>query len=93
MNRYSYNNDHLLIVQHTHESDIEKLPEEELGALMKVTQAFVKMLKHVLSHDGFNVGDTIGKSVGAGIPNHLHVQMVPPGLATRAISRFSTTLT
>jgi ATP adenylyltransferase len=91
MNRYSYNNGHLLIVKHTHESDIEKLPEAELGTIMKITQAVVKMLKHVLNHDGFNVGDNIGKSLGAGIPQHLHVQMVPSGSAIRAISRFSIT--
>jgi diadenosine tetraphosphate (Ap4A) HIT family hydrolase len=34
MNRYSYNNGHLLIVKHTHESDIEMLPEKVFGALM-----------------------------------------------------------
>jgi ATP adenylyltransferase len=77
MNLYPYNNGHLLIVPYTHESDIDKLPEEELGDLMKVTQASVKILKQALSPDGFNVGINIGKSAGAGIPEHLHVQIVP----------------
>ncbi len=58
---------------------------------MKVTQAFVKMLKHVLSPDGSNVGNNIGKPTGATIPRHLHVQMVPPGSAIQTITRFSTT--
>jgi ATP adenylyltransferase len=44
---------------------------------MKVTQASVKILKQALSPDGFNVGINIGKSAGAGIPEHLHVQIVP----------------
>ena len=91
MHRYSYNNGRLLIVPHTHESGADELPEKELGDIMKVTQAFAKMLKHVLSPDGSKVSNNIEKPASATIPEHLHVQMVPPGSAIRAISRCSTT--
>ena len=68
MNRNFYNNGHLLIVQHTYGFDIEKLPVKKDRCPHEGHTAFVKMLKHVLSHDGCNAGDHIGKSAGAGIP-------------------------
>ncbi len=77
MNLYPYNNGHLLIVPNTHESDVDRLPEAELTDLMKTTQASVNILKQVMRPDGFNIGINIGKSAGAGIPEHLHVQIVP----------------
>jgi len=77
MNLYPYNNGHLLIVPTTHESDIDKLPEKELTGLMLVTQAAVNILKQAMKPEGFNVGINLGKSAGAGIPEHLHIQIVP----------------
>jgi ATP adenylyltransferase len=77
MNLYPYNNGHLLIVPYTHESDLDKLPTEQLDDLMKITQASVNILKQVMKPEGFNIGINIGKSAGAGIPEHLHVQIVP----------------
>ena len=77
MNLYPYNNGHLLIVPNTHESEMDSLPLEELTDLMKVTQASVKILKQAMNPEGFNVGINLGKSAGAGIPEHLHIQIVP----------------
>ena len=77
MNLYPYNNGHLLIVPYTHESEIDKLPAEELADLMKTTQASVNILKQALRPEGLNIGINIGKPAGAGIPDHLHVQIVP----------------
>jgi len=77
MNLYPYNNGHLLIVPNTHESELDKLPVEEFGELMKITQASVNILKRAMKPDGFNIGINIGKSAGAGIPEHLHFQVVP----------------
>ena len=77
MNLYPYNNGHLLIVPNAHESEIDNLPVEELTDLMKVTQASVNILKQAMKPEGFNVGINLGKSAGAGIPEHLHIQIVP----------------
>jgi len=77
MNLYPYNNGHLLIVPNTHESEMDNLPIEELTDLMRVTQASVNILKEAMKPEGFNVGINLGKSAGAGIPEHLHIQIVP----------------
>ena len=77
MNLYPYNNGHLLIVPYTHESEIDKLPEAELLDLMRTTQLSVNILKQAMHPEGLNIGINIGKPAGAGIPEHLHVQIVP----------------
>lgn len=77
MNLYPYNSGHLLIVPVTHESEIDKLAEPELTELMRMTQATVNILKLAMKPEGFNVGINLGKAAGAGVPEHLHIQVVP----------------
>jgi ATP adenylyltransferase len=77
MNLYPYNNGHLLIVPNAHEADIDKLPVDGLTDLMKTTQASVDILRRAMNPEGFNIGINIGKPAGAGIPQHLHIQIVP----------------
>ena len=36
-----------------------------------------KVLQEVFSPDGINIGLNQGESAGAGVPNHLHVHVVP----------------
>jgi ATP adenylyltransferase len=77
MNLYPYNNGHLMIVPYAHESEIDRLPVEELADLMKTTQASANILKQAMRPEGLNIGINIGKPAGAGIPEHLHIQIVP----------------
>ncbi len=77
MNLYPYNNGHLLIVPNAHVPDLEKLSADDLAELMKLTQASVNILKQDMNPEGFNIGINIGKTSGAGLPEHLHIQIVP----------------
>jgi len=77
MNLYPYNNGHLLVVPNTHAADTDKLSVEELTDLMKCTQASITALKQDMNPEGFNVGINIGKAAGAGLPEHMHIQIVP----------------
>lgn len=77
MNRYPYNNGHVLIVPNAHVSEIDLLSADELSDLMKTTQAAVNILKQDMKPEGFNIGINIGKAAGAGLPEHLHIQIVP----------------
>ncbi|MDM7202708.1 MAG: HIT domain-containing protein [Thermodesulfobacteriaceae bacterium] len=77
LNKFPYNTGHLLISPIRHIAELEDLSEEELLALMKMTQASLKILKKVFKPDGFNVGFNLGKVAGAGYPEHLHLQVVP----------------
>lgn len=77
MNLYPYNNGHLLVVPYSHVSDITALSPEELADVMLSTQRAVTVLKKDMSPEGFNIGINLGRAAGAGLPEHLHIQIVP----------------
>jgi ATP adenylyltransferase len=77
MNLYPYNNGHLLIVPYAHVPDMNALSIDELTDLMKCAQASLNALKQDMNPEGFNVGINIGKVAGAGLPEHMHIQIVP----------------
>ena len=64
MNKYPYNNGHLMIVPKRHYLDLEQLDNEELEELFNLLRASIKVLKACFHPHGFNIGINIGK-VGA----------------------------
>ncbi|MFH0821663.1 MAG: HIT domain-containing protein [Pseudomonadota bacterium] len=77
MNKYPYNNGHLLVSPYRHVSDICELTLEEMGLVtLEVTRA-VTVLRTVMKAEGFNVGLNLGEIAGAGIEEHLHYHVVP----------------
>jgi ATP adenylyltransferase len=77
MNRYPYTNGHLLIAPADHIGQLEKLPEETLTDIGKATRDAVKLIAKTISPHGYNVGMNLGRSAGAGVPDHLHNHVVP----------------
>jgi len=77
MNRYPYNNGHLMVVPSLHTSSLDGLTDEALLDFMKVTQHSINSLRKVLMPEGFNMGINIGKIAGAGMEDHIHLHMVP----------------
>jgi ATP adenylyltransferase len=77
MNRYPYANGHLLVAPRTHKADPEEMTaDEHLDVANQVTQA-VRLLRHAVSAQGFNLGVNLGRCAGAGLPGHLHHHVVP----------------
>lgn len=77
LNRYPYNNGHLMIVPYKHTSCLEKLPSKVLNEIIETTQEYIKKMKNKMKAEGFNIGMNIGKISGAGIEGHLHMHIVP----------------
>ena len=77
MNRYPYNNGHLLVAPNGHKADFPDLAEEELLGMMKMVARCEKNLCAAVSPNGFNIGLNIGQAAGAGVPGHLHWHIVP----------------
>ena len=77
MNLYPYNNGHLLVVPYAHVPDMNALSIDALTDLMKCTQDSLNALKQDMNPEGFNIGINIGKVAGAGLPEHMHIQIVP----------------
>lgn len=77
MNRYPYNNGHLMIVPFQHVGTIEKLSAETLTELMAQAQLALKALHYAMKPEGFNMGINEGKVAGAGFADHVHLHVVP----------------
>lgn len=77
LNKYPYNNGHLMIVPKRHLSKFEDLNSEEGLDVFLVLQKTVEILNGVLKPEGLNIGMNIGRAAGAGIDKHLHYHVVP----------------
>ncbi|HUS73830.1 MAG TPA: HIT domain-containing protein [Sedimentisphaerales bacterium] len=77
LNRYPYNNGHLLISPVRHIPGLEKMRDDELLELMKLVRESQKALSLVIKPHGFNVGMNFGRCAGAGLPDHFHIHLVP----------------
>jgi len=77
INRYPYNNGHLMIVPYNHFSEVEMLSDEEILEMMKFLKLSIKVLSKKFSPEGFNIGVNLGKVAGAGIDDHIHLHIVP----------------
>ena len=77
MNRYPYNNGHLMIVPNRKISDFKKLRKEEMLEIMETTQRVLAALDEVMKPHGYNFGANIGRVSGAGVRDHLHFHVVP----------------
>jgi ATP adenylyltransferase len=77
LNRFPYNNGHLLIAPVRHIGELDKVSEEEMLEMFKVVRESQKALSLALKPHGFNVGMNLGRCSGAGLPGHLHIHVVP----------------
>jgi ATP adenylyltransferase len=77
LNRFPYNNGHLMVVPYVHVATLEELDAETLGELMALTQVSLRVLREAYDPQGFNVGMNIGEVAGAGVADHIHLHIVP----------------
>ena len=77
MNLYPYNNGHLMIVPFREVSEYGALTSEERNAVAETIARCMRWIDRALKPEGYNVGINQGLAAGAGIPQHLHVHVVP----------------
>ena len=77
LNAYPYTSGHLLIVPRRPVETLAELSIEEHESLWKMVTDATKTLQEVFSPEGINVGLNQGEAAGAGVPDHLHVHVVP----------------
>ena len=77
LNLYPYNNGHLLITPYRPVADYDALTPEEQAELFGTLHHALGWLRVALRPDGFNVGMNLGTAGGAGVPDHLHLHVVP----------------
>ena len=77
LNRYPYNNGHLLVAPRLHRARLDQLTRDEQIELSEGIAQMVDLLEKVLDPHGFNIGLNLGQAAGAGLPGHLHWHIVP----------------
>jgi len=77
LNKYPYNNGHVMVVPRRHVATLALLTREELTEIGLLTQRCEAALTDAYNPHGMNVGINLGKPAGAGILEHIHVHIVP----------------
>ena len=77
LNRYPYNNGHLMIVPKRHIACLSQLNVREKADFFEVLEKVMGALSKAMKPHGFNLGMNISDVAGAGIPDHVHWHIVP----------------
>jgi ATP adenylyltransferase len=77
MNKFPYNNGHLMIVPFQHTGDLARLSRKENNELWETVLLCRKALEKALCPQGYNIGMNLGRVSGAGIDKHCHLHIVP----------------
>jgi len=77
LNRFPYNNGHLLIAPVRHIATFEETSEDEMLEMVKLIRETQRALSLTIRPVGFNVGLNFGRCAGAGLPGHMHIHVVP----------------
>lgn len=77
MNLYPYNAGHLLVVPRAHVGSLAEVAAETLSDMMVQVQLAGRVLSAKYRPQGFNVGMNLGREGGAGVPDHIHMHVVP----------------
>jgi ATP adenylyltransferase len=77
LNRFPYNNGHLLVAPRAHKASLHDLSPDEILDTQETLRRMVKLLDRLMHPEGYNIGVNLGHAAGAGLPGHLHWHVVP----------------
>ncbi|MCS6837522.1 MAG: HIT domain-containing protein [Bdellovibrionaceae bacterium] len=77
LNKFPYNSGHLLVLPLRHISGFEDLNPTEFNDLMFTMLLALRAIQDIYKPLGINLGANLGAAAGAGIPDHLHLHVIP----------------
>ena len=77
LNRFPYNNGHLLVAPRRHVGQLHELTDDEHLEAMRTLTRFTQLFSELIKAEGFNIGLNLNRPAGAGVPGHLHWHLVP----------------
>lgn len=77
LNRFPYNSGHAMVAPRAHVGSLEDLDDAQSADLIRAVRVTLGVIRRVMSPEGFNVGANIGRVAGAGVPDHVHIHIVP----------------
>lgn len=89
LNAYPYGSGHLMVLPQRAAAQLDEMGAETSAELWAGVQLAVMAVRAAYRPDGVNVGINLGTAAGAGVPDHLHVHVLPRWVAD---SNFTTTI-
>jgi ATP adenylyltransferase len=77
LNKFPYSSGHLLVAPYRHGLDFGDLDDAETLEVHRLAAQGLDAIAAVYKPEGFNLGWNIGRIAGAGIPDHVHLHVVP----------------
>ncbi len=77
VNAFPYTSGHLMVLPNRGVAELDELTVEESTELWEGVRYAVTALKAAYNPDGINIGANLGRGAGAGVPDHLHIHVVP----------------
>ncbi len=77
LNRFPYANGHLLVALGESRTRLLDYSEPERAALWGLVDRATDLMERTLEPHGINIGINQGRAAGAGVPQHVHVHLVP----------------
>src|SRR5690606_13670813 len=77
LNKYPYNNGHILVLPSRHCGELGKLSKRENSLISEAVRLSAGILLKAYGCAGLNIGMNHGAVAGAGIPEHLHWHLIP----------------
>ena len=77
LNAFPYANGHLLVAHGEAKPSLLDYDAGERAALWGLVEVATDVLQRGLQPQGINIGINQGRAAGAGVPQHLHVHLVP----------------
>jgi ATP adenylyltransferase len=77
LNKFPYNNGHVMVIPREHTSDLHALSEEDYEELALMLRIALRLVGRAYAPHGANLGMNLGRAAGAGIADHIHWHVVP----------------
>lgn len=77
LNKYPYNNGHLMVVPYKHVASLTKLSGAQAKEIFEFLAKAEKVMTKAMKPHGFNGGLNLGRAAGAGIDDHIHFHLIP----------------
>ena len=77
LNLYPYTSGHIMVAPMAHKPSLENLDSDSRAEMMELVSQCIVVMKKIYKPQAFNVGANIGEAAGAGVPDHVHLHIVP----------------
>ncbi len=77
LNLYPYISGHLMIAPYAHLGEFDSAPKDATDEMMDLAKRCQTALREVYHPQGLNIGMNLGRAGGAGIPDHIHLHIMP----------------